>query len=766
MAENNLTGRPGLGVYFIGPFAFYGVSQRMPQFSSNAVARWFAAVAILVSLSAAHAQNVSIGKTWQKAAEDGLEQIWSSVERLPDGGARPEIAAIKKDLGAHREHQSVRRAQTSEAFDKAIAEFEEHHKNKELTKALSSAVEAYDLAPDRDAFLKDARVVALVKEADMAAADAEAGNRWFEALLLYRRLQLLFENQSSYKDHLKRVARKLRMLRLYAPDEYYNQADDYAKGQGEAPTKRWEGDQEDGWEKELRGIDQKMLLQALTQAADKHVESASYEKLFIGGIDALRNMLKLKAMRKTFDSMGDAEKVTAFDTKLKKLRDELTDNTGWLSYSQTKSKLSQLLQYNKSTINLPEAVIIYEFADGAMSQLDEFSAIIWPSERERFERTTKQSFSGVGIQITLADDELTVVSPLEGTPAHRAGIKAGDRIVTIDGKGTTGITLDQAVRAITGPEGTNVTLGVRSAGRDAIREFVLTRSKIKIYSVKGYQREPGGKWNYYIDPAAKIGYIRITQFGPDTAIEMDKAVQQMKSEGGISGLVLDLRFNPGGLLKAAVDVSNRFINEGTIVSGHAGVGGGDAWTAKADKKDTYGDFPVVVLINNGSASASEIVSGCLQDQNRGLIIGENSYGKGSVQQLFPLKQRGMFGPQNALAYIKVTTQYYKLPSGKIIHRRPGAKEWGVHPDIEVRMTDLQVEKLIKARMIVDVLRDPNEKVNPEDLVGHVDEQTRDVFNGEPLPTSASEILERGLDPQLETAVLLLRARLIDELGRG
>lgn len=754
----------------------------MSRFARNAASLTLALLAFLFWCTLAQAQI--IGQAWQKATSDGLAPLWSSIEQLPDNSAGPQVATIKKQLSEHRQLQSARQAQTDQAFAKAMTQFEQHRTDKNLTKALSSAVEAYGLAADQEGFLKDPRVVALVQEADKAAIDAEAANDWFEAVVLYRRLELLFEDQDAYQPQLLRVARKLRMLRLYVPDTYYQQADDYARSQGEEPGKRWDADEQETWEKELRGIDQKMLLQALTQAADKHVESASYEKLFVGGIDALRNMLKLRALRKTFPSMAEADKIQAFDDYLKATRDELSRNNAWLSYSQTQIRLKQLLERNADTINLPEVVILYEFADGAMSTLDQFSAIIWPSENERFKRTTEQSFSGVGVQITLADDELTVVSPLEGTPAHAAGIKAGDRIVSIDGKGTTGITLDQAVDAITGPEGTQVTLGVRASGHGDVKQYALTRRKIKIDSIKGYQREPGGKWNYYIDQASKIGYIRITQFGPDTAVEMDKAVQQMKAEGGINGLVLDLRFNPGGLLKAAVDVSNRFIPadidgdgvdhdndmlrkpDEVLVSGHAGVGGGDAWVAVSDDKDTYEMFPVVVLINKGSASASEIVAGCLQDHHRGLIVGENSYGKGSVQQLFPLKPRGLLGDQDVNAYVKITTQYYKLPSGAIIHRRPAATSWGVKPDIAVRMTDLQVEKLIKARMIVDVLRDTDEQVAPENLVGHVDETARDVFNGEPLPQSASEILERGLDPQLETAVLLLRARMIDELSRG
>ena len=704
---------------------------------------------------------------WQLAAEGRIERLIDTIQSLPEQDRRrPAVQALREQIDTHRSLEATRRTQTGQAYRQTLAKLNEQIEAGQVYKALSRAVDAHGLAPDPDAFLKEGLVSDLVRKAELAAAEAEAGSDWFEALAVYRRLSLLFENTQTYKDQLRRVGRKLRILRLYSPDHYYGLADRYAKSQGEDPPQRWEGDDEQGWEQELADINRKMLLNALTRAADKHVESSSYQKLLLGGLDALEVMLDLKALRDTFAGLRDAEKVAAFEKFLDDTRQAIRNSENWIGYTQASLHLEKLIEKNRHTIKLPEEVLIYEFSDGAMSTLDDFTSIIWPTDVQRFERTTKQEFSGVGIQITLSDGELTVVSPLEGTPAHAARLKAGDRIVTIDGKATTGISLEQAVRAITGPEDTAVVLGVRGAGSDKVRDVKLTRKTIKIYSVKGFQRKPGGEWDYFIDPHQRIGYIRLSQFGPDTAVEMDEAIERMRKDGELNGLVLDLRFNPGGLLRAAVDVSNRFLDDGVIVSGHAGPNGGDAWSAKADRKSTYCNFPVVVLINKGSASASEIVSGALQDQDRALVLGENSYGKGSVQQLFPLQNQGLFGKHKA--YIKVTTQYYKLPSGRIIHRRPNATTWGVKPDVEVRMTELQVEKLLKARMVIDVLRNEDEQVDPESVVGHEDSDDPDrlQLDDQPLPRSAREILERGYDPQLETAVLLLRARLIGELAKG
>ena len=726
-----------------------------------------AAVVLLVACTAAHraqaqldasdtpifhaSSNDAYSGAWRLAADGELNDLWQSIRSTPE--SNKSVAALKSDLSVYETHEAARDAETREAHDVAVAEMQEQLDAGEMSKALAKANEAHGLAIHPEKFLKDPRVVDLAARAEAAAKLAEQRENWFEALLLYRRLDYLFDQKDRYRDELRRVGRKLALLRLYATDEYYRRADAFAVAQGEEPSGRWEGEEDESWGKELAGVDETMLLQALTRAADKHVESTSYEKLFIGGIDGVRTLLATPGLSKTFKSLEDEKQVKRFDAYLSAVVDTLKRQGNWMTYSQASKRLDNLLEKNRESVNLPEAVIIHEFAQGAMSTLDDFTGIIWPTEMERFKRTTEQQFSGVGIQITLSDGQLTVVSPLEGTPAHRAGLKAGDRIVTIEGKSTTGISLEQAVRAITGEEGTRVKLGIKRPESEDVHVVSLRRSKIQIDSVRGFQRKVGGEWDYFVDPAQRIGYIRITQFGPDTVTEMDKAVAQMKSSGPINGLVLDLRFNPGGLLKAAVDVSNRFLDEGVIVGGKT-AGGGARWSAKADPKDTYADFPVVVLINKGSASASEIVSGALQDHRRALIVGENSYGKGSVQQLFSLKWQ--------TAYVKVTTQYYELPSGRIIHRRPGADRWGVKPDVPVKMTDLQVEKLIKARMVVDVLRDPDEKVDPESLIGH--DSGDDAESLEDLPKSAEEILARGYDPQLETATLLLKARLVNDLA--
>jgi carboxyl-terminal processing protease len=324
---------------------------------------------------------------------------------------------------------------------------------------------------------------------------------------------------------------------------------------------------------------------------------------------------------------------------------------------------------------------------GVLGKLDPYSSYIGPDELGRFRSSVESEFGGIGIQITMDDGQLQVLSPMFGTPAYRAGLLAGDHILEIDGKSTDGLLRDEAVEKLRGDEGTSVTLTIVHAGKSAKEKVILKREKIHIDTVLGDHRKADGTWIYMLDEKQHLGYVRLTAFSRDTAAELQRVLTQLQA-AKLRGLILDLRFNPGGLLSAAIEVSDLFISEGRIVSTKGRNSPERTWDAR--KEGTFEGFPMVVLVNHYSASASEIVAACLQDHKRAAIIGERTWGKGSVQNVIEL--------EDGRSALKLTTASYRRPNGKNIHRFPGAKdsdEWGVMPDkgYEIKLGDGELASL-------------------------------------------------------------------------
>jgi carboxyl-terminal processing protease len=299
--------------------------------------------------------------------------------------------------------------------------------------------------------------------------------------------------------------------------------------------------------------------------------------------------------------------------------------------------------------------LIYGAIKGMVRSLDPHSSFMTKDEYQELMTETKGSFSGVGIEITIKDDVLTVVSPIEGTPAYKAGVKAGDRIIKIEGKSTKGMTLLDAVKNIRGPKGSKVELTIARKGQRDPLTFKIKRDVIPLKSVRHYQLTP------------EIGYVRISNFQSHTTRDLKEALHELEKRDTLKGLVLDLRNNPGGLLSQAVKVSDLFLDEGVIVSTR-GRDTAQNISMSAHKNGTERKYPIIVLVNGGSASASEIVAGALQDNKRALILGTRTFGKGSVQTIIPL------GDGSGL---RLTTARYYTPSGRSIQLS------GIVPDVRV-----------------------------------------------------------------------------------
>jgi carboxyl-terminal processing protease len=307
--------------------------------------------------------------------------------------------------------------------------------------------------------------------------------------------------------------------------------------------------------------------------------------------------------------------------------------------------------------------------EGMLSSLDPYSAYLEPDMYHELQVETKGSFGGLGIEIAIKDGILTVIAPIEDTPAYRAGIKAGDKILKINEESTKGLNLMECVKRLRGPKGTHVTVAIFREGFTQTQEVIMVRDIIKIQSVKHKTLEKG------------YGYLRISQFQEKTSADATKALEDLQKENpeGLSGLILDLRNNPGGLLEQAVEVSDLFLDSGVIVS-IKGRNEEEKTDFSAQVEGTMPHWPMVVLVNQGSASASEIVAGALQDYGRAVIMGSKTFGKGSVQTIIPLDDG---------SGIKLTTARYYTPKGRSIHEK------GIQPDIPLPAIEKAPQKVVE-----------------------------------------------------------------------
>jgi carboxyl-terminal processing protease len=324
---------------------------------------------------------------------------------------------------------------------------------------------------------------------------------------------------------------------------------------------------------------------------------------------------------------------------------------------------------------------------GMLTKLDQHTNYISPRELDQFKTGVESEFGGIGINVMTRNGELSVIGAVPGSPAHRAGLASGDIITQVEGKPLKGLAIDDAIQRLKGKAGTTVEFVVRHAKDSQEETLKLTREIVRMETVVGHQRKPDNTWDYWLEPEKKLAYIRVGSFSRHTAEELRKALTTLRAEG-LKGLIFDLRFNPGGLLSSAIEVSDMFVKEGRIVSTSGRNVEARHWDAH--KRGTFDGFPMVVLVNRGSASASEIVSACLQDHQRAAVAGERSWGKGSVQNVVELE-----GGHSAL---KLTTAKYFRPSGKDIHRDENEGEdgeWGVKPEptLELRLNIPELHEL-------------------------------------------------------------------------
>lgn len=532
-------------------------------------------------------------------------------------------------------------------------------------------------------------------------------------------------------------------------------------------------------ERRIARVNDRMLEDVFQLVEKQYYAPPDFRKMADGALSNLTALVNTAKLYETLDGIATKPLRESFVGKLEQKRDELSKKDK-LDAKDLIRLYRDVANFNKETVEMPKGLVAMEFVEGAMGELDEFSSVIWPAEENDFDKLMRGEFKGVGIQ--LGTDELTgrlkVVTPLENSPALEAGIQPNDLIIEVDGKTTKGWSTEDAVHEITGEAGSTVKLTMfrPSTGKKLV--FPLVRRPISLTSIRGVNRlgTQSDRWNYMLDAQAGISYIQLTGFNPDSTDELEEALKQAKQQG-MKGLILDLRGNPGGLLETAINIVSLFQPKGEVVSTRGRVE--DPQRHKVGGDAPYAKLPLVVLVNENSASASEILSGALQDHDRAVVIGSRTFGKGSVQRVMRL---------NGNAQLKLTTALYYLPKGESPHKTPEAlraDRWGVAPDLALKLTPKETIKVIeherKAFIIhneekaeeqideaarkaeLESLKD-GEKKDGDELAGDDVEADDEQLTADDIKLIQSDPYKAPeVDPQLQVALLQLRVKLAANL---
>ncbi|MEL6498192.1 MAG: S41 family peptidase [Planctomycetota bacterium] len=726
---------------------------------------------------------------WSTASAGDLDQTLALLADVPDeadpaatadlrASVELLLANIEKRDTARAEQIQEQRAEFRDALDAARTSGDDA----DVSEALALALLVETLVEDKAAFRNEPEVIELIDLAAKAARQAEADEDWLAASELFARLNMLTETSQDFKADLQRQILRRDQLILYIPEMYWNMRDARLRELEQRALDRWNEEQADvindaavaedeeeprepptvkglpayvergdAYTVKLADITADLALAAINNASYRHISSTTIRDMAQGGLDVLEMLLDTSAMTTTFPSLADAAKLAQFNRYIDEERQRLAELNQDISIFDLRKTLQRLLSVNAETVALPDQVVIHEFGAGAMNTLDEFTAIIWPHELRQFYKRLGSSFIGVGVQIVNdpITGDLKVFTPLSGMPAQRAGVRAEDIITHVNGEPMIGISTEDAVDIITGPKGTDVTLTIKrdDDGEELIKDITITRAEIDIPTVTGWKRlRPENDidaWDWFVDRNQGVGYIRLEKFAEESTREIDAALDHMRDRG-LRALILDLRFNSGGQFDRAIEITNRIVPTGTLVS---------TVNSRTERPETHRatprqallrDIPVAVLINSNSASASEIVAGAVKaharrDNADAIVIGERSYGKGTVQNVHGIARQ--------TAAMKVTTQYYQLPDGSLIHRRKGSSDWGVTPNLNISLLPGQVSDSLRIRSRADVIQ--------------IDEAGNEIADAEER-RDPSELITEGIDLQLQTALVLLKARVPTE----
>jgi carboxyl-terminal processing protease len=678
-------------------------------------------------------QLVQRADTTERPAAQQLASIVHKYEELGTqrGTARQE--AFKKQLNELNRLRSTgvldrpdrHVASSQDALAGRAKDANEPNDIPDVLAVIAKATE-FASSSEKKQLLSDPFVTKVLQTTVDRSAALESVGKWLDAYTNYFYwLQAIDPNNKGYTEHA---------------DEILDRAGIAASFQDSPCESRKE---------RFEGVDKRMFEKALDVLDLHYVRTIDYAQMASKALkrcDLLTQVLVTacandpNVSRTNSLTPPDPAKATAWSAALAGLRDEVERSGSAFSKSDLIATLDKVLSLNETTVDLPVQPLIAHFAEAALGVLDPYTVVVWPQQVPDFEKQMTNEFAGIGIEISRTKGLLTVASLLPDTPAYKSGLDAGDIIESVDGIATKDMSLACAVKKITGPKGTKVTLTLRRPGESGPRNLTITRDRIIVPTVRGWQRTAEGKWLYMIDEADKVGYVRIMSFSAETAGDFEKVLEDLEGQG-LKALIVDLRFNTGGLLDSAVAICDKFLSQGLIVRTQPKDNGVPA-LEYARKRGTHPDYPLVILVNSGSASASEIVAGALADpaHERAILVGTRTHGKGSVQGITYYPGGG--------AQLKYTMAYYHLPSGQRVKSRDevekeGRKDWGVGPDVEVSLNSDEIRQMLEGQRKNDVLA-----------------QTRP--NGEKTTVTRRTVEETlQADPQLAVGLLVAQTKLIE-----
>ena len=655
---------------------------------------------------------------------------------LADSSKSADVNQLAHIISEYEAVQRRRQEQRKVAYEEQLAELTKLQTSKEpndvndTIKALSVIAETCELADERQKEQILARPFAnrTFTKALNKAAQFESEGKWLDSYLsCYTWLQSIDKDNKSYSDHAKQLLIKANIVASFSDSPC------------ETSKQRFDN------------IKKRQFSRAIDILDSTYVSKINdYNEMTVTAVkrcQTLADVIKRTPELEISDSNQPSptqEQWQAWSQELEAIDNEVKSPPARRSKKEFINVLDRILALNEITIKLPRQLLIAQFAESSLSSLDPYTVMVWPYQTQDFKKLLTHEFTRIGIEINKRKGLLTVASLLPDTPAYNSGLDAGDVISAVEDVETRDMSLICAVKNITGPAGTKVRLTIQRPDQDESFDITIKRAKITVPTIRGWQRTETGKWLYVIDEQNRIGYVRLTSFSEGTSANLEKVLSELETQG-LNGLILDLRFNTGGLLSSAVDITNKFIKKGIIVSTRPRFGLGKPFWAS--KRNTHPDYPLVILINRFSASASEIVAGALADDkhNRAVLVGQRTHGKGSVQ--------GIAQHLGSGAQLKYTIAHYYLPSNQRVESRNimeklGKKDWGVAPDVKIvtgngTLLSDEETKTAKLQKDNDVLFRAGHDNGSEPLKRHSIEETLSA------------------DPQLAVGMLVIKTKLVE-----